>query len=162
MTYARMHFLPTPKDFVGPDLGMRALSYREWLDAIEGEGTERLDRVPTESWMCYLRWYRSVLKLPVRNETRITLVEPAPNDLLRLMLDRAGVAEAMHCRMLVRATGILGSGGRAIPVFIKEAIPADCFAHTSDHIDFDKWKGQRVAVIGVGASAFDNAATALE
>jgi cation diffusion facilitator CzcD-associated flavoprotein CzcO len=35
-------------------------------------------------------------------------------------------------------------------------------AHSADAIDFDALKGKRVAVLGAGASAMDNAATALE
>jgi len=42
------------------------------------------------------------------------------------------------------------------------ALPVKKRAHNADPIDFAALKGQRVAVIGAGASAFDNAATALE
>ena len=43
-----------------------------------------------------------------------------------------------------------------------EALPNELRAHAADDIDFAALKGQSVAVLGAGASAFDNAATALE
>ncbi len=41
-------------------------------------------------------------------------------------------------------------------------MPRHLRAHAADAIDFDVLQGRRVAVIGAAASAFDNAATALE
>jgi cation diffusion facilitator CzcD-associated flavoprotein CzcO len=42
------------------------------------------------------------------------------------------------------------------------ALPEALRAHSADPIDFARLRGKRVAVLGAGASAFDNAATALE
>jgi cation diffusion facilitator CzcD-associated flavoprotein CzcO len=55
-----------------------------------------------------------------------------------------------------------GSGRWIVPKMIEEALPRGCYAHTSEAIDFAGLAGRRIAVIGAGASAFDNAATALE
>ena len=41
-------------------------------------------------------------------------------------------------------------------------LPSGSIATVADDIDFEDLRGKRVAVIGAGASAFDNAATALE
>jgi hypothetical protein len=62
----------------------------------------------------------------------------------------------------VLATGIEGCGQWAIPTAIAEALPRTCYAHTADPIDFDGLAGKAVAVVGAGASAFDNAAMAIE
>jgi len=48
-----------------------------------------------------------------------------------------------------------------MPDFI-EALPAKYRAHAADPIDFTRVAGKTVAVLGAGASAFDNAAMALE
>ena len=48
-----------------------------------------------------------------------------------------------------------------MPDFV-EALPAPLRAHASEEIDFAALRGKVVAVLGAGASAFDNAATALE
>ena len=45
---------------------------------------------------------------------------------------------------------------------IREALPRHLYAHTRWDIDFDALAGKRVAVLGCGASAFDNASVALE
>lgn len=55
-----------------------------------------------------------------------------------------------------------GSGRWVVPEMIKEALPRKRFAHTSEAIDFKALAGRRVGVVGAGASAFDNAAMALE
>jgi cation diffusion facilitator CzcD-associated flavoprotein CzcO len=64
-------------------------------------------------------------------------------------------------RRVVLATGFDGFGGPAIPS-IATTIDRRFWAHTSDHIDFDQLRGKRIGVVGVGASALDNAALALE
>jgi cation diffusion facilitator CzcD-associated flavoprotein CzcO len=52
-------------------------------------------------------------------------------------------------------------GGPTMPV-IFNALPASHCAHSSADIDFAALRGKSIAVIGAGASAFDNAGTALE
>jgi len=41
-------------------------------------------------------------------------------------------------------------------------LTADLYAHSADDIDFRKPAGKRIGILGAGASAFDNAALALE
>jgi cation diffusion facilitator CzcD-associated flavoprotein CzcO len=48
-----------------------------------------------------------------------------------------------------------------MPDFVR-ALPAHLRAHAADSIDFTALRGKTVAVLGAGASAFDNAAVALE
>lgn len=64
-------------------------------------------------------------------------------------------------RHVVLATGRDGIGGPAVPP-LANTLPRHRWAHSADAIDFGALVGKRVAVIGAGASAFDNAATALE
>ena len=111
--------------------------------------------------MRYLTWYRDTLRLPVRNNVRLARIEPR-GDLLTLHLQTPTGAEIALTRKLVLATGIEGAGQRRVPGFIRDNLPSERWAHTSDPIDFTALAGQRVAVLGGGASAFDNAATALE
>jgi cation diffusion facilitator CzcD-associated flavoprotein CzcO len=68
----------------------------------------------------------------------------------------------MLTREIVLATGLEGAGARRVPDFVRHALPQDVWAHTADHVDFAALRGRRVAVIGGGSSAYDNAATALE
>ena len=75
---------------------------------------------------------------------------------------RDGRRERLFARRVVLATGIDGSGAWQIPELVRAALPERLYAHTRADIDFAALSGKRVAVLGAGASAFDNAATALE
>ncbi|MEK3885575.1 FAD/NAD(P)-binding protein [Paenibacillus sp. PL2-23] len=162
-TYARMMTLRTPKHLTSIDLGIPSLTFRAWWVAQRGEeGWNQLDKIPRGDWMDYLRWYRSVLKLPVQNETRLKLIEPVREGLHRLHLEGAGApARSILARKVVLATGIQGGGEWHVPELIKRNVPRHLYAHTSEPIDFGRLKGKRVAVLGGGASAFDNAQFAL-
>lgn len=160
LTYARMETLRSPKQLTGPAFGHGALTFQAWYRAQFGaEGWEKLDKIPRPMWMDYLRWYRQALSIPVENGVSVDMVEPE-GDLLRLHLSGAA-GDSVLTRKLVFATGRDGTGKQNIPGFV-DGLPKRFWAHSSDAIDFPALKGKRVAVIGVGASAVDNAAEALE
>ncbi|MGY2049651.1 NAD(P)-binding domain-containing protein [Methylobacterium sp. JK268] len=163
LTYARMHTLRSPKDFTGPDLGLPSLTYQSWHEARFGEASWRdLDLIPKEHWAAYLAWYRDVTGIPVRNGAAVTGIAPEAGGLLAVAIQPADSApEILHARKVVLATGQEGMGRWAsLPVL--DGLPAHRKATTADPIDFAALRGRTVAVIGAGASAFDNAATALE
>lgn len=160
MTFARMETLRSPKSLHGPALGMAQLTFRAWFTAQWGkEAWQELDKIPKNQWMDYLIWYRQVLNLPVQNNVRITHITPV-DDLLALDLSGAETGR-VYTRRLVLATGRSGLGGFAVPDFLAN-IDRKFWAHSADNIDFDTLQGKRIAVLGAGASAMDNAATALE
>jgi len=162
VTYARMETLRSPKQLVGPAYGMASLTFRAWFTVQFGETAwEALDKIPRPMWMEYLRWYRHVLDLPVENEVEVSRIAPE-GELLRLDLTGTGRKEdVVLTRRVIMATGRDGTGRPNIPEFVK-GLPKTHWAHSSDHIDFAALKGKRVVVIGVGASAVDNAAEAIE
>ena len=160
ITYARMETLRSPKHLTGPAVDLPALTFRAWYEAQNGaEAWERLGKIPRPMWMQYLRWYRDVLGLPVENGVEVTRIEPA-DGLLRLALQGAHERQAF-ARKVVLATGREGLGEPHIPDFVQD-LPHDRWAHSADPIDFAALQGRRVVVIGIGASAVDNAAEALE
>ena len=162
LTYARMETLRSPKNLLGPALGMASLTFRAWYTANHGEAAwDALFRIPRRMWMEYLTWYRDVLGVPVENGTDVTRVLPRPDGLLELEID-GGKAPSIITRKLVMATGRDGLGEPAIPDFVKGMQRHVSWAHSADAVDFKALKGKRVVVIGVGASAVDNAAEALE
>lgn len=112
-------------------------------------------------WMEYLVWFRDVLELPVENGVLVQKIDTADHGLLRLNILRNGKAEEVLTRKVVLATGRDGLGGAYMPDVIR-TLPEHLRAHSADMIDFAALKGKRVVVIGAGASAMDNAATALE
>ncbi|GGJ00511.1 FAD/NAD(P)-binding protein [Paenibacillus hunanensis] len=162
-TYARMVTLRTPKHLTSVDLGIPSLTFRSWWEAQTGqEGWEKVDKIPRGDWMNYLRWYRQVLNLPVVNETTLKLLEPLEQGVHRLHLGGAGApSPTLLARKVVLATGIQGGGEWHVPPMIADRLPAHLYAHTSKPIDFDRLKGKKIAVLGGGASAFDNANYAL-
>ena len=160
LNFARMQTLRTPKHLTGPDLGIPALTPRAWYEAQNGEGSwQALGLIPKEAWADYLAWYRRTLGIPVRPDVRVgTLRWSAVESAWEVPCG----AETLHARRVVLATGIEGSGAWHVPRLVRDALPAHLYAHTRADIDFGALAGKRVAVLGAGASAFDNAAVALE
>ncbi len=166
LNFARMHTLRTPKHLTGPDLGLPNLTPRAWYEALFGkEEWDKVGLIPKEHWAEYLRWYKQLLGIPVRNLTRAGAIEWNESEkcfsipLTDLVLNTTEVALA---RKVVLATGIDGSGRWDVPTMISDKITRKHYAHTRDEIDFDQLNGKVVAVLGAGASAFDNASVALE
>ncbi len=164
LTYARMVTLRSPKHLTGPAYGHAALTFRAWFRAQHGEAAwDRLDKIPRPMWMDYLSWYRKVLEIPVENGIHVRLIEPEETPqgtILRLHLEGAE-APSILTRKLVMATGRDGTGEPSIPGFVRD-LPRSHWAHSAHEIDFAALRGKRVAVVGVGASAVDNSAEALE
>lgn len=158
-TYARMVTLRTPKHLTSIDLGIPSLTFRSWWEAQHGpEAWDTVDKIPRGEWMNYLRWYRRILKLPVINEVQLQLIEPGEDGIHRLRITGAGAPSGqLLARKVVLATGIQGGGEWHVPPMIAEHLPEHLYAHTSQTIDFAALRGKRVAILGGGASAFDNA-----
>jgi cation diffusion facilitator CzcD-associated flavoprotein CzcO len=160
-TFARMRTLRTPKHVTGPDLGVPALTPRAFFEARDGvEAWAKLHKIGRADWQRYLDWYAQVLELPVRHEHALTHIEE-DGVLLRLRFTTASGEAVVHARRLVLATGMDGSGAWITPRPFAQ-LPAEKVLHTAQHIDFAELAGKRLLVIGAGASAFDNLATALE
>ena len=162
VTFARMITLRTPKHVTGPDYGIASLTPRAYYEAKYGPAEwAALGKIPRQEWQAYLCWFRGVTGVPVQNDTAVTAITPE-GDAIRLTLaTRSGTIER-YARKVVLATGIEGSGSWQIPDFIRRVVPPEQFAHTAHDIDFAKLAGRRIGVLGAGASAFDNAGTALE
>lgn len=162
VTFARMPSLRSPKDQTGPDCKTPALTYQAWHEAQWGaEHFAALPLIPKESWNDYLLWFRRVTGVPVRNGVEAGAIEPARTDDGLPCLRIATSQGPLHARKVVLATGQEGIGHWWMPEFLHR-LPARLRAHSADAIDFAALRGRRVAVVGAGASAFDNAATALE
>ena len=162
-TFARMRTLRTPKDVTGPDTGVPSLSVRAWWEARHGARSwNELERIPREEWQTYLQWVRAVIGLDVCNTAEVVDIEPIDASLFVLRVRSGDTIEEVYARTIVLANGIEGTGVWTVPAIVEASLPRRLYAHTSEPIDFAALAGKRVAIIGAGASAFDNAATALE
>ena len=162
LSYARMPTLRSPKDFTGPDLDVPSLTYQSWHEARFGrEDWEALDLIPRELWAEYLIWFRRAVGLTVRNGCELLEIAPAADGLLAATVAHGRATKTIYARKIVLATGQEAMGNWIIPEPLRH-LPARFVARASDDIDFAALAGQTVAVIGAGATAFDNAAMALE
>ncbi len=162
ITYARMETLRTRKDATGPALGIPSLTFRAWFEAQYGEQAYiDMDLIPRPMWMEYLVWYRRVLELDVVNETALSGLGFRQDGLVALDLSNDGAVRKVLARRVVLATGLDGLGAPTLPD-VASRVPSRFVKHGADLIDMSSLKGRRVAVVGAGASAMDNAAAALE
>ena len=164
-TFARMLTLRSPKHLTGPDLGVPSLTFRAWYEAQHGDaGWAALHKIGRIDWRDYLLGARH-RGLPVDNGVSLVSVDDA-GGLLRARLQSARGTETVWARKLVLALGREGSGAPRWPAFPSlrrdDPLAAGRVFHSADAIDFAALAGQRVGVLGAGASAFDNAACALE
>ena len=161
-TYARMQTLRNPKEFTGPDLDIPSLTCQSWFVARFGQAAwDGLTWLPKAHWAEYLLWVRRVTRVPVQNDTRLLRLHPAGDGLLAAEVAQGGCVRTLHARKVVLATGQEGVGRWSIPAALA-SLPADRCVDSSSVVDFEALRGKTVVVVGAGASAFDNAATALE
>ena len=159
VTTARMDTLRSPKTLPGPCFGIPSLTFRAWYEASFGsEAWEALYKIHNSTWQDYLSWLQRALKLPVTHGVRVLRISPAEG-LLRLNLSDG---RTMLTRRVVMATGRAGAGGLHVPDFVDADLFPDLAALAPTPIDFEALRGRSLGLIGGGASAWDNAATALE
>ena len=162
LTYARMDTLRSAKDLVGPAMGLPALTFRAYYEARFGaDAWSALGKIPRPLWAEYLLWLRTVLKIPVKNGIQVTGIQPRADGVVQIELTRDGQEQTALARHVVLANGRDGLGGPAIPAFAY-TLNKKYWAHSAEVIDFSALQNKRVIVVGGGASAMDNAATALE
>ncbi len=165
-TYARMETLRSPKHLTGPDIGFPALTFRAWYEARHGRAAwDRLYKVATADWLAYLLWVRDTVPVAIENGVEATTLD-LDAGCVRVELVGAKGAETVFARRVVLAGGREGAGAPYMPSF--PSLPAGAgeglsrVFHSSEDIDFARFKGGRIGVLGASASAFDNAAVALE
>ena len=160
VTYARMRTLRSPKHLTGPAFGLPNLTFRAWYEA-QHDDWEALGRPLRETWMDYLRWYRRVTGARVESRVEVLEVRPTGDGVALVLRHPDGRAETLHARQAVLATGREGQAAPRVPEVLGPFF-GGLVRHSSDDIDFAALRGKRVSVIGLAASAFDNAAMALE
>jgi cation diffusion facilitator CzcD-associated flavoprotein CzcO len=161
-TYGRMLTLRSPKHFNGPDLDIPSLTCEAWYRARYGdESWDTIEKIPKEHWQEYLLWFQRVTSIPVSYRTRVTSVLPAQRT-HEVEVESASGPDRVYVRKIVFATGADGSGHWNVPATVRDSLPAERYNQAADDIDFSALAGRRIGILGGGASAYDNAATALE
>lgn len=168
LTYARMETLRSPKHLTGPAQGLPSLTFRAWFEAQFGVNAwGKLDRIERPMWMEYLQWYRQVTSASIDNNVSLERIRLSSGS-VELELQHSdnnseadNRSETLHARQVVLATGREGQSRTRVPAPFKPFMGKQ-IQHASEAINFANLKDKHVAVIGLAASAFDNAATALE
>ena len=80
---------------------------------------------------------------------------------VRVRLAGVGKEESLHARRVVLATGREGQAAPRVPAPLLPFV-GGLVRHSAEDIDFAPLSGRRVVVVGLAATAFDNAAAALE
>jgi len=162
LNYARMRTLRSPKHLTGPVLGIASLTFRAWYEALHGASAwESLEKIETATWMNYLRWFAKVSSARVENRVSVTTLNPAQDHVALEVRNANNHVETMLARQVVLATGREGQAIPRMPPAL-ESLAGSQLYHSSALFDFSELKSQEVAIVGIAASAFDNAATALE
>lgn len=159
-TFARMETLRSPKYLTGPDLGVPSLTYRAWHEAKYGMASwGKLHKIARLDWAAYLLWVRETAGLPVENNVEIVSLGLHGN-----FIEAKTKTAMLHARKVVLALGRDGSGAPRWPNFstFNPLRRGENVFHSADDIDFRKFAGKRVGILGAGSSAFDNAGEALE
>ncbi len=163
LTFARMDTLRSPKTLPGPALGIPSLSFRAWYEAAFGaEAWEALYKIENAVWVDYLALAAARARSAGGTRDRRHDASRPPEDCCRIETASPRGDNAFFARRVVLATGRGGAGGDKIPDFIDADLWPDLAAHTNEAIDFARLRGRSIGIVGGGASAWDNAATALE
>ena len=125
------------------------------LDAYASAHGIAADRLlPLEDFVAYGEWFQRHA-VPDVDRRAVRTIE-ATADGFRLLLDDG---ETLSAGRVVVATGLRHQEYR--PDAFRE-LPAELVSHTSEHKDFEKFRGKRIAVIGRGQSACESAALLAE
>jgi FAD-dependent urate hydroxylase len=111
---------------------------------------ERGTPVPLEQFLDYSAWYIKHL-VPDVSDATVTGIDPVSGGFQITFAD----ADPLLARSVVIAAGILPH--IHIPTELS-GLPPELVSHSSAHREFDRFRGQRVAVIGAGSSALETAA----
>lgn len=175
-TFARMLTLRSPKQLTGPDLGIPSLTFRAWYEAQHGcgdistfdaatPGWASLHKIGRIDWRDYLLFVRDAAGICVENLTRLDSLSDEDGVAVAHITGPGG-SETVRARKVILALGRDGSGAPRWPNFpqlsMQDPLAQGRVFHTMDAIDFAALQGKSIAVLGAGASAFDNAACALE
>lgn len=160
-TFARMETLRSPKELVGPAIGLPNLTFRAWWEAQHGAASfQAIHRIPRLDWAAYLAWYGRVAGVPIESGAELVDLDGDANGVVATIRSGGGTRR-IAARHLILATGRDGLGGPYIPPLYRD-LPTALGAHSADAIDFPALAGRHVGVVGASASAIDNAAEALE
>jgi FAD-dependent urate hydroxylase len=120
------------------------------LDAyLSAKGVARTEPLPLETFIGYGEWFQAHA-VPDLDGRTVEMIERTSNGFRAITADD----EAVTAARIVVATGLAHQAFR--PQLFAD-VPAALVSHSSDHNNFEPFRGKRVAVIGRGQSACESA-----
>mgnify|MGYP001172328551 FL=1 len=163
LNYARMEYLRSGKNLTGPAQGHALLTPRAWWQASRPEQSwDELDYFTRQDWAAYLNWYGRMTAADITWQTELTAINAEDDFVIATLAGMNGKEEFVHCRQLVLANGREGLARPRVPTAFQRFADDPRIQHSSQPLVKEQLAGRHVAVIGLAASAFDNAATAAE
>ena len=169
---ARMNYLRSPKHLVGPAQNFPKLTFRSWWERNNPKMKwDDFEYIKREEWADYLIWFAKITKSKVYNKHEVLSIIPSKyNKNLELNYVKTKISvnknkfsylDTIYSRLVILATGRESLGKPRITKVFENHFRKNVF-HSSQTINFDKFKNKNVAIIGAAASAFDNAALVAE
>ena len=119
-------------------------------DYCREKGNQLSKPIPLDRFVDYGRWYQR-RAVPEVEERSVRSVEIAERGFKVVLAD----GEEFTSQRVVVAAGISSFASRPAEF---ANVPSSLASHTSEHDDLEKFKGQRMVVIGAGQSALESAA----
>jgi hypothetical protein len=119
-------------------------------DYCREKGNQLSKPIPLDRFVDYGRWYQR-RAVPEVEERSVRSVEIAERGFKVVLAD----GEEFTSERVVVAAGISSFASRPAEF---ANVPSSLASHTSEHDDLEKFKGQRMVVIGAGQSALESAA----
>lgn len=121
------------------------------VDAFQiATGTPVSRPIPLDRFVAYGRWFQN-RAVPNLEQRKVAEIEKDATGFRVVLAD----GEMVRCRRVIIAGGI-GPFAETPPQF--KGIPRDLASHSSEQKDLQRFRGQRVVVIGGGQSALESAA----
>jgi hypothetical protein len=115
----------------------------------EATGGVPSDPLPLANFLAYGEWFQS-RAVPHLDNRKVVQVETSASG-FRLRLEDG---ESVEVRRVVVAMGLANQDFKPSQF---DGLPASLVSHSADHVNFDAFRGRRVAVIGRGQSACESA-----
>ncbi|MBU2774827.1 NAD(P)-binding domain-containing protein [Acidithiobacillus ferrooxidans] len=156
--YAYNEYLRSPKSIGGWERGNHELSIEWYMISRYGQNRwENMEQVSRVDWIEYIAWFRDKIGLNPFYNTEALDIQLKSEEISLSLIGPLG-RKNISCGCLVVATGMAGYGGWYIPETLKINVPSDHIIHAnSPELDSMFCLKQSIAVLGVGASAFDAA-----
>lgn len=154
--HAYNEYLRSPKAIDGWERGISDLSIKTYITGKYGKCYwSSVNHITRNDWIDYIAWFRDRIGLSPIYSTECYDIALFKGRIL-LAIKKGSNKTRITCRAVVLATGMAGYGGLYTPDGLNSGVPKSLVVHAnSPSLGGMSFKNKRIAILGVGASAFD-------